>query len=78
MEHYKRQGQEFEIDSELDGVCYCLKHGKLSIFCEEEGDVVLPAIGFSELQRFIDELQEIYEVYVKDVHLMNYLKEEEE
>jgi hypothetical protein len=73
--NYKRE--EYEIDSEIDCLMFCIKSGRLKIYCEDDkGDITLASVRLRHMPRLIEELQGIYDTYVKDVRLMKYLKEE--
>jgi len=75
--HYSRQFNELEIDSEtLCEFRYCIKTGKLSMYCEDiQGDATFAKVKLKEIPLLIEELQGIYETYVEDVRMMKYLKD---
>jgi hypothetical protein len=78
-EHYKTSREEFEIDSDIPELQYCISHGKITVYCEDRmGDVTLACVPLRQLKCISKELMGIYETYVRDVRLMKYLKEEEE
>lgn len=75
--HYNRTCNELEIDSEvIEGLQYCIKNGNITMHTEDEnGDTTFPTIRLKDMAFFLQEVEEIYDVYVHDVHNMKFLEE---